>query len=68
MESQIMTEVLELLIIIAGIVLVVVLGVLICKRYRRYAWTRERDHMDGFDFEYYCADLLAANGDRKSVV
>ncbi len=62
MESQIMTEVLELLIIIAGIVLVVVLGVLICKRYRRYAWTRERDHMDGFDFEYYCADLLAANG------
>ena len=62
MESQIMTQVLELLIIIAGIVLVVVLGVLVCKRYRKYAWTRERDHMDGFDFEYYCADLLAANG------
>ena len=51
MESQIMTQVLELLIIIAGIVLVVVLGVLVCKRYRKYAWTRERDHMDGFDFE-----------------
>ncbi len=48
--------------IIAGIVLVVVLGVLVCKRYRKYAWTRERDHMDGFDFEYYCADLLAADG------
>ena len=62
MESQIMTQVLELLIIIAGIVLVVVLGVLVCKRYRKYAWTRERDHMDGFDFEYYCADLLVADG------
>ena len=62
MESQMITQVLELLAIIAGIVLVVAVGVLVCKRYRKYAWTRERDHMDGFDFEYYCADLLAANG------
>lgn len=48
--------------VFAGIVLVVFAGVLLCRRFRKYARTKERDDMDGFDFEYYCADLLVADG------
>lgn len=48
--------------IIAGIVLVTVAGVLICRYFRLYMRRRELDTMDGFEFEYYCADLLSANG------
>lgn len=56
------TQIYTLTAIIAGIVLVVVIGVLLCRQFRRYARRRELDAMDGFDFEYYCADLLAENG------
>ena len=38
--------------VFAGIVLVVFAGVLLCRRFRKYARTKERDDMDGFDFEY----------------
>ena len=48
--------------VFAGIVLVLFAGVLLCRRFRKYARTKERDDMDGFDFEYYCADLLVADG------
>ena len=46
----------------AGIVLVAAAGVLLCRQFRKNARTRELDEMDGLDFEYYCADLLAENG------
>lgn len=48
--------------VFAGIILIVFAGVLLCRRFRKYARTKERDDMDGFDFEYYCADLLVADG------
>lgn len=48
--------------IAAGIVLAVAAGVLVCRQFRVSARRRELDAMDGLDFEYYCADLLAADG------
>ncbi|MDE7478532.1 MAG: restriction endonuclease [Lachnospiraceae bacterium] len=62
MKTQMNSQLLITVAIIAGVILLAVLGVLVCRQFRRYAWTRERDHMDGFEFEYYCADLLAGNG------
>ncbi|MDE6054531.1 MAG: restriction endonuclease, partial [Lachnospiraceae bacterium] len=62
METQMNTQIYTMTAIMAGIVLAAVLGVLLCRQYRKYARRRELDTMDGFDFEYYCADLLAANG------
>lgn len=62
MNVQMNTQLFTSIAIIAGVVLFVTAGVFICRRFRKYAWTRERDHMDGFDFEYYCADLLSENG------
>jgi len=56
------TQLLILMAIIAGIVLIVVAGVMLCRQFQKNARRRELDTMDGFDFEYYCADLLAANG------
>lgn len=56
------TQVLILIAMIAGIVLVVVIGVLLCRQFRMSTRRRELDAMDGLDFEYYCADLLAADG------
>lgn len=46
----------------AGIMLAAAAGVILCRQFRKYRKTRELDSMDGFDFEYYCADLLADNG------
>ncbi len=48
--------------IAAGVVLAVAAGVLVCRQFRVSARRRELDAMDGLDFEYYCADLLAADG------
>ncbi len=62
MESQMNTQIFTLIVIIAGIVLVAAVGVLVCRQFRASARRRELDTMDGFDFEYYCADLLAADG------
>lgn len=62
MEPQITTQLLFIIAIAAGIVLAVTAGVLLCRQFRRNAKTKELDEMDGFDFEYYCADLLADNG------
>lgn len=56
------TQGLILTAMIAGIVLVVVIGVLLCRQFRMSMRRRELDAMDGLDFEYYCADLLAADG------
>ena len=47
---------------IVGIVLLVAAGVVICRRFRRNARVHALDSMEGLEFEYYCADLLAANG------
>ena len=56
------TQLLLLTAVVAGIVLVAAAGVLLCRQFRKNARTRELDEMDGLDFEYYCADLLAENG------
>ena len=51
-----------ILTVIVGIVLIVMAGVVICRRFRRNARAHALDSMEGLEFEYYCADLLAANG------
>lgn len=56
------TQLFMWIVIAAGIVLAVAAGVLVCRQFRVSARRRELDAMDGLDFEYYCADLLAANG------
>lgn len=56
------TQMITIIVIFAGIVLIVAAGVLVCRQFRISARRRELDTMDGFDFEYYCADLLAADG------
>ncbi len=56
------TQLLLLTAVVAGIALVAAAGVLLCRQFRKNARTRELDEMDGLDFEYYCADLLAENG------
>ena len=48
--------------ILVGIVLTVAVGAVLCGRFRRNARAHALDHMEGLEFEYYCADLLAANG------
>lgn len=58
MNAQLFT----IIAIIAGIALVVVVGALLCRQFRINARRKELDTMDGFEFEYYCADLLSANG------
>jgi restriction system protein len=57
-----MTHTYLLIAVIAGIVIIVAAGAVICARFRRHERTNKVDTMDGFDFEYYCADLLEANG------
>lgn len=56
------TQMITIIMILAGIVLIVTVGVLVCRQFRISTRRRELDTMDGFDFEYYCADLLAADG------
>lgn len=46
----------------AGLVLIVLAGVALCRRFKKNAKSKELDGMEGRDFEYYCADLLAADG------
>lgn len=62
MESQANIQLLVILAAVAGIVLIVAAGVVLCGRFRRNARARELDSMDGLDFEYYCADLLSGSG------
>lgn len=49
-------------VIFTGAVIVTVAGIMLCRRFRRNARAQELDDMEGLEFEYYCADLLAANG------
>ncbi|MDE7321521.1 MAG: restriction endonuclease [Lachnospiraceae bacterium] len=62
MDSQVNTQLLVMAAVVAGIVLITAAGILLCRQFRKNVRTRELDEMDGFDFEYYCADLLADNG------
>lgn len=45
-----------------GIALAALGAAVLCRRFRQAARARALDDMDGCDFEYYCADLLAADG------
>ena len=51
-----------MLAVIAGIAIAAAAGIALCRRFRRNARAHELDNMEGLEFEYYCADLLAANG------
>ncbi|MDE6622508.1 MAG: restriction endonuclease [Lachnospiraceae bacterium] len=62
MESLMNSQLFLSIATVAGIVLIAAVGVLLCRQFRINARRRERDMMDGFDFEYYCADLLADSG------
>ena len=48
--------------LLLGLVLITAAGIALCRRYRRHGRMRSLDEMEGLDFEYYCADLLAARG------
>lgn len=45
-----------------GIVMIAAAGVVLCRQSRKNARARALDMMEGQEFEYYCANLLAANG------
>ncbi len=52
-----------MVVLIVGVVMAAVaVGAVLCGRFRRNARAHALDHMEGLEFEYYCADLLAANG------
>lgn len=46
----------------AGLALIIAAGVVLCRRFRKKDRLQRLDEMEGLDFEYYCADLLAAHG------
>jgi len=48
--------------IVFGLALITAACVIVCRRYKKSYRARRRDEMEGFDFEYYCADLLVENG------
>lgn len=48
--------------VIVGVVIAAAVGIALCRRFRRNARAHELDNMEGLEFEYYCAELLAANG------
>ena len=48
--------------IIMGIVIIAAAGIVLCRRFRKNARAHALDTMEGQEFEYYCANLLAANG------
>ncbi|MBD5469795.1 MAG: restriction endonuclease [Lachnospiraceae bacterium] len=45
-----------------GIVIIAAAGIVLCRRFRKNARAHALDTMEGQEFEYYCANLLAANG------
>ena len=51
-----------MLAIIMGIVIIAAAGIVLCRRFRKNARAHALDTMEGQEFEYYCANLLAANG------
>lgn len=48
--------------LLLGLILIIAAGAALCRRFGRRGRLRELDEMEGLDFEYYCADLLAARG------
>lgn len=51
-----------MVVVIVGVVIAAAVGIVLCGRFRRNARAHELDNMEGLEFEYYCAELLAANG------
>lgn len=49
-------------VVIIGLAMLAGVIILLRRQNRKYDWAKERDQMDGSEFEYYCADLLSANG------
>lgn len=48
--------------VVMGIVIIAAAGIVLCRRFRKNARAHALDTMEGQEFEYYCANLLAANG------
>lgn len=48
--------------VVTGIVIIAAAGIVLCRRFRKNARAHALDSMEGQEFEYYCANLLAANG------
>ena len=48
--------------VVIGIVIIAAAGIVLCRRFRKNARAHALDSMEGQEFEYYCANLLAANG------
>lgn len=48
--------------VVMGIVIITAAGIVLCRRFRKNARAHALDSMEGQEFEYYCANLLAANG------
>lgn len=48
--------------VVMGIVIIAATGIVLCRRFRKNARAHALDSMEGQEFEYYCANLLAANG------
>ena len=48
--------------IVMGIVIITAAGIVLCRRFRKNARAHALDSMEGQEFEYYCANLLAVNG------
>lgn len=48
--------------VMAGLVIIVAAGIVLCRRFRKGAHAHRLDEMEGLEFEYYCADLLSENG------
>lgn len=51
-----------LLVVLAGLVLFVAVGVVLCRHFRKHFAGKQLDEMEGLDFEYYCAELLKNRG------
>jgi len=47
---------------VVGVVVIAAACAVLCRRFRRNARAHALDTMEGFEFEHYCADLLAENG------
>ena len=57
-----MTDLSLLILIIILIAVSIFVGVLLCKAFRKHDKHKELDTMEGYDFEYYCAELLENHG------
>lgn len=59
---QMINTVILVVIVLVLVAALVVAAVLLCKVFRKNDRGRQLDEMEGYDFEYFCADLLQQHG------